>query len=73
MHDDALSILPKEMIQLRAWLSDWYDQAFAAGYIHPPFILDEVTADRLEGYFKAGLTQPKAQLCSSASCIERKR
>ncbi|MGF6293158.1 hypothetical protein [Paraburkholderia youngii] len=36
------------MIQLRAWLSDWYDQAFAAGYIHPPFTLDEVTADRLE-------------------------
>ncbi|MGF6482668.1 hypothetical protein [Paraburkholderia sp. JPY419] len=56
MHDDALSILPKEVSQLHAWLSDWYDHAFAAGYIHPPFTLDEVTADRLEGYFTAALT-----------------
>ncbi|MGF6291734.1 hypothetical protein OKW50_006669 [Paraburkholderia youngii] len=47
---------PQDVIQLRAWLSDWYDYVFAVGYIHPPFTLDEATTDRLEGYFKAGLT-----------------
>jgi len=56
MHDDALSALPQDVIELRAWLSDWYDHAFAVGYVYPPFTLDEAAADRLEGYFKAGLT-----------------
>ncbi|RZF23676.1 hypothetical protein EVC45_43015 [Paraburkholderia sp. UYCP14C] len=56
MHDDAPTALPQDAIELRAWLSDWYDHAFNVGYIHPPFTLDEATADRLEGYFKAGLT-----------------
>jgi hypothetical protein len=41
---------------LRAWLSDWYDHAFATGFIRPPFILDDATALRLEGYFDVGLT-----------------
>jgi hypothetical protein len=48
--------MPQDVIELRAWLSDWYDHAFAVGYIYPPPMLDEATADRLEGFFKAGLT-----------------
>ncbi|CAE6730880.1 hypothetical protein [Paraburkholderia haematera] len=42
--------------ELRAWMSDWYDHAFAIGFIRPPFILDHATALRLEGYFNVGLT-----------------
>jgi hypothetical protein len=56
MHDDASNALPQYVIDLRAWMSDWYDQAFKAGFVRPPFRLDESIAGRLEGYFKAGLT-----------------
>jgi hypothetical protein len=42
--------------ELRAWMSAWYDHAFAVGFIRPPFVLDHATAVRLEGYFNAGLT-----------------
>jgi hypothetical protein len=45
MHDDASNALPQDVIELRAWLRDWYDHAFAVGYIYPPFMLDEATAD----------------------------
>ena len=37
-------------------MSEWYDHAFAIGFIRPPFILDDATALRLEGYFNVGLT-----------------
>ena len=56
MYDDASNALPLYVIDLRAWISDWYDHAFKVGLVQPPFTLDESTADRLEGYFKAGLT-----------------
>ena len=56
MVDDASNGLPLYVIELRAWLSDWYDHAFKVGFVRPPFTLDEAIADRLEGYFKAGLT-----------------
>jgi hypothetical protein len=62
MHDDAWNALPLEVLELRAWLSDWYDHSFAVGYIRPPFTLDEATADRLEGYFQAGLTPAEGAL-----------
>jgi hypothetical protein len=42
--------------ELTGWISVWYDQAVAARFISPPFVLDETTADRLQGYFDAGLT-----------------
>ncbi|MGN8136150.1 hypothetical protein ACTJLC_15690 [Paraburkholderia sp. 22099] len=42
--------------QLRAWMSEWYDHAFASGFIQPPFVLNHATAVRLEGYFNLGLT-----------------
>ena len=42
--------------EFRAWLSAWYDHAFSIGLIRPPFILDDATAFRLEGYFNVGLT-----------------
>lgn len=56
MHDDASNALPQDEIELRAWLSDWYDHACAVGHIYPPYMLDEATADRLEGFFKADST-----------------
>jgi hypothetical protein len=56
MIDDASYALPPYVIELRAWISDWYDHAFKVGFVRPPFALDEAIADRLEGYFKAGLT-----------------
>lgn len=52
-HPGELSIYETE---LRAWMSEWYDRAFADGFIHPPFALNQATAARLEGYFNAGLT-----------------
>ncbi len=56
MHDDCfLNALPQYVIDLRAWMSDWYDHAFKAGFVRSPFRLDESIAGRLEGYFKAGL------------------
>lgn len=51
----AIELLPYTM-ELRAWISDWYDCAIASGFVRPPFRLDGATADRLEGYFNMGLT-----------------
>ena len=41
---------------LRQWMSRWYDHAVAEGLVRPPFLLDDAKAERLEGYFAAGLT-----------------
>ena len=41
---------------LRAWMLAWYDLAVSAGFVRPPFLLNDVTAERLEGYFRVGLT-----------------
>jgi hypothetical protein len=46
----------EDVSELRGWISVWYDQAVAARFINPPFVLDETTADRLQGYFDVGLT-----------------
>jgi len=35
MYDDASNALPQYVIDLRAWLSDWYEHAFKVGYAHP--------------------------------------
>ncbi|AJZ63504.1 hypothetical protein [Paraburkholderia fungorum] len=48
--------LSKHETELRVWMSEWYDHAFSTGFIRPPFILDDATASRLEGYFNVGLT-----------------
>ena len=56
MHDDASDALSQHMIDLRTWISDWYDHAFKAGLVRPPFTVDNAIVERLEGYFKAGLT-----------------
>jgi hypothetical protein len=56
MHNNLLNVLPADVLELRAWLIAWYDHAYKVGYVHPPFRLDDATADRLEGYFQAGLT-----------------
>jgi hypothetical protein len=44
------------VINLRQWISAWYSHALAAGFIRPPFTMDDTIAGRLEGYFAAGLT-----------------
>jgi len=55
-YDDALDALPQSVQDLRRWISDWYDHAFKAGFVEPPFSLDEAILERLEGYFRVGLT-----------------
>jgi hypothetical protein len=45
-----------ELLDLKGWISIWYDQAVAARFIQPPFVMDDRTADRLQGYFEVGLT-----------------
>ncbi|HEV3426621.1 MAG TPA: hypothetical protein VG320_01955 [Paraburkholderia sp.] len=50
---EVLSVYETE---LRAWMSQWFDQAILRGFVRPPFILDEAKARRLEGLFIAGLT-----------------
>ena len=54
-HDES-SGLPQYVLDLRAWITAWYEHAVLAGFIRPPFTLDEAVASRLEGYFKVGLT-----------------
>lgn len=56
MHNDASVPLSEYAVELHTWLSDWYDHAYRVGYVHPPFTLDDAIAERLEGYFRAGLT-----------------
>ena len=56
MYEDALNVLPAQVIELRAWLNEWYDHAYKIGYVQPPFRFDDTIIGRLEGYFKAGLT-----------------
>jgi hypothetical protein len=48
--------LPQAVVELRAWMSQWYDHAVAVGFVRPPFVLDDSKAERLEGYFAVGLT-----------------
>jgi hypothetical protein len=48
--------LPPYEVELREWISQWYDHAVRKGFIQPPFLLDEARAERLEGYFAVGLT-----------------
>jgi len=48
MHDDPSDALPQYVIDLRAWISDWYDHAFKVGLVRPPFTLDEASVERLE-------------------------
>ncbi|CAB3810374.1 hypothetical protein LMG28614_07263 [Paraburkholderia ultramafica] len=56
MDDDESTGLPEDVIELRAWMNAWFDHAVSVGFICPPFILCEAMAERLEGYFKVGLT-----------------
>lgn len=56
MADDESNGLPQYVTDLRAWMTAWYEHAVKVGFIRPPFALDEAIAERLEGYFKVGLT-----------------
>lgn len=51
MLGDLSNVLQQDEINLRVWLSEWYDFAFKVGLVRPPFKLDEASAGRLEGYF----------------------
>lgn len=55
-YDGAFDALPQSVVELRRWISDWYDHAFRVGFVEPPFRLDEAILERLEGYFRVGLT-----------------
>ena len=56
MNADNLGTLSGHETELRAWSYQSLNHAFATGFIRPPFILDDATALRLEGYFDVGLT-----------------
>ncbi|MBB5423734.1 hypothetical protein [Paraburkholderia atlantica] len=51
-----MEVLSASEIELRAWISRWYDHAVAAGLVRPPYLLDDAKAMRLQAYFAAGLT-----------------
>ncbi|MEM5297244.1 hypothetical protein VSR82_23295 [Burkholderia sp. JPY481] len=55
-----MEVLSAREIELRAWISRWYDHAVAVGLVRPPFLLDDAKATRLEAYFAAGLTPEEA-------------
>lgn len=48
--------LSREELELRQWMAAWYHFALTDGHIHPTFELDQEMADRLESYFKVGLS-----------------
>lgn len=48
--------LPPEERELRQWITDWYQSAVKSGYVEPPYELDNAMAERLEGFFRFGLT-----------------
>lgn len=56
MAEDLSNELPQDESSLRAWMLAWYDHAVSVGFLSPPFTLNDVTAERLEGYFRVGLT-----------------
>ncbi|MFL9982411.1 hypothetical protein [Paraburkholderia sediminicola] len=56
MAEDLSNGFSQDEAGLHAWMLAWYDHAVSVGFLHPPFILNDVTAERLEGYFRVGLT-----------------
>ncbi|RDK01000.1 hypothetical protein [Paraburkholderia lacunae] len=56
MAEDNPDCLTQNDLELRAWMLAWYDHAVSVGFVRPPFTLSDATAERLEGYFKVGLT-----------------
>lgn len=48
--------LPPEERKLRQWITAWYQSAVRSGYVEPPYELDHAMAERLEGFFRVGLT-----------------
>jgi hypothetical protein len=54
--DTDLSGLPTAVLPFRQWMTAWYLYAVADGQIERSYNLDDATAERLEGYFKTGLT-----------------
>jgi hypothetical protein len=58
------SVVAEELmlVDLKEWVSLWYERAVAAKFIRPPFQLDDPTAERLQGYFEVGLSPDDAVL-----------
>jgi hypothetical protein len=48
--------LPLDIAELRSWITAWYEHALSVGFIRPAYVLDEATAERLESYYRFGLT-----------------
>ena len=47
-------------LHLHAWTNAVYDKAVAAGFIRPPWHLDDTTILRLHAYFDTGLSPADA-------------
>ena len=47
---------PMDVAELHSWIEAWYRHSVSVGYIQPMYVLDNFTADRLENYFRWGLT-----------------
>ncbi|KAE8760487.1 MULTISPECIES: hypothetical protein [Paraburkholderia] len=56
MAEDLSNEFSPDEAGLRAWMLAWYDHAVSVGFLHPPFTLNDGMAERLEGYFRVGLT-----------------
>lgn len=54
--DDTTAVLPLEVAELRTWIKAWYEHAVSVGFIRHAYVLDEATAERLESYYRSGLT-----------------
>jgi len=54
--EDDTAALPLDVAELRTWITAWYEHALSVGFIRPPYVLDETTAERLESYYRFGLT-----------------
>jgi hypothetical protein len=54
--EEETAVLPQEEVELRTWITAWYKHALSVGFIRSAYILDEPPAERLESYFRFGLT-----------------
>ena len=52
---DSWGFAPEEL-ELRHWMAAWFDRAVTDGHIHVTYEPDAETVERLEAYFKVGLT-----------------
>lgn len=54
--DPEALMMPLEELELAQWMQAWYNRALDDGHIHPTYEPDSATIERLEAYYKVGLT-----------------